>query len=63
MKKVMKLQTKLTLLIIIVVFISISIIILFVTSWMTSNIESKARTNIMNVAEMVAHSTRNKKRH
>jgi len=52
----MKLQTKLTILIVAVVFISISIIIFFVTSWMTSNIESKARTNIMNVAEMVAHS-------
>jgi len=56
MKKPMKLQTKLTLLIITVVFVSISIIIFFVASWMTGNIESKARTNIMNVAEMVAHS-------
>lgn len=56
MKKAMKLQTKLTLLIITVVFVSISIIIFFVASWMTQNIESKARTNIMNVAEMVAHS-------
>lgn len=53
----MKLQTKLTILIIIVVFISISIIIFFVTSWMTNNIESKVKTNIMNVAEIVAHST------
>lgn len=52
----MKLQAKLTILIVAVVFISISIIIFFVTSWMTSNIEGKARTNIMNVAEMVAHS-------
>ena len=51
----MKLQTKLTILIIIVVFISISIIIFFVTSWMTSSIESKVKTNIMNVAEIVAH--------
>jgi len=56
MKKPMKLQTKLTLLIISVVFVSISIIISFVASWMTGNIESKARTNIMNVAEMAAHS-------
>lgn len=56
MKKAMKLQTKLTLLVIIVVFVSISIIIFFVASWMTGNIESKARTNIMNVAKMVAHS-------
>jgi two-component system CitB family sensor kinase len=56
MKKTMKLQTKLTILIIIVVFISISIVIFFVASWMNRNIESKARTNIMNVAEMVAHS-------
>ncbi len=55
-KKVMKLQTKLTLLIITIVFVAISIIIFFVASWMTGNIESKARTNIMNVAEMVAHS-------
>ena len=56
MKKAMKLRTKLTLLVITVVFVSISIIISFVASWMTGNIESKARTNIMNVAEMVAHS-------
>jgi len=56
MKKPMKLQTKLTILIITVVFVSISIIISFVASWMTGNIESKVRTNIMNVAEMVAHS-------
>ncbi|WP_097028410.1 ATP-binding protein [Clostridium peptidivorans] len=56
MKKAMKLQTKITLLIITVVFVSISIIISFVASWMTGNIESKAKTNIMNVAEMVAHS-------
>lgn len=56
MKKAMKLQTKLTLLIIAVVFVSISIIVSFIASWMTDNIESKARTNIMNVAEMMAHS-------
>lgn len=56
MKKVIKLQTKITLLIIIVVAISISVIIFFVTSMMTRNIESKAETNIMNVAEMMAHS-------
>lgn len=56
MKKAMKLRTKITLLIIIVVFISISIIISFAVSWMTGNIENKARTNIMNIAEMVAHS-------
>ena len=57
MKKAMKLQTKITLLVITVVFVSISIIIFFVASWMTGNIESKAKTNIMNVAEMVAHSS------
>ena len=56
MKKAMKLQTKITLLVILVVFVSISIIISFLVSWMTGNIESKARINIMNVAEMVAHS-------
>jgi len=61
MKKAIKLQTKLTILIIIVVFISISIIIFFVTSWMTNNIESKAKINTMNVAEIVAHSTEVKK--
>ena len=57
MKKKMKLQTKLTILIIIVVFISICIITFFVASWMTRNIESTAKTNVMNVAEMVANST------
>ncbi|MDS0525527.1 sensor histidine kinase [Clostridium sp. SHJSY1] len=56
MKKTMKLQTKLTLLVISVVFISILIITFFVVSWMTKNIERKARTNITNVAELVAHS-------
>jgi two-component system CitB family sensor kinase len=56
LKKVMKLQTKLTILIVAVVSLSIAIIIFFVTSWMTSNIENKAKTNIMNTAEMVAHS-------
>lgn len=56
MRKGMKLQTKITLLVIIVVFISISIIMSFAVSWMTGNIENKARTNIMNVAEMMAHS-------
>ncbi|WP_160689867.1 sensor histidine kinase [Clostridium sp. C2-6-12] len=56
MRKAMKLQTKITLLVIIVVFISISIIMSFTVSWMTGNIENKARTNIMNVAEMMAHS-------
>ena len=61
MKKIMKLQTKLTLLIIIVVFASVSIIIFFVTSWMTTNIESEVKTNIMNVAEIVAHSPEVKK--
>lgn len=56
MKKKMKLQTKLTILIIIVVFISISIITFFVASWMNKNIESTAKTNVMNVAEIVANS-------
>ena len=57
MRKAMKLQTKITLLVITVVFVSICIIISFVASWMTKNIEDKARTNIMNVATMIAHST------
>ena len=57
----MKLQTKLTILIITVVFICISIIIFFVTSWMTSNIENEVKTNIMNVAGIVAHSPEIKK--
>jgi Signal transduction histidine kinase regulating citrate/malate metabolism len=56
MKKEMKLQTKITLLIIAVVLSSIFIIVPFVVTWMTSNIENKARTNIMNVAELMAHS-------
>lgn len=56
MKKKMKLHTKLTILIITVVFISISIIIVFVASWMTKNIKSTSKTNVMNVAEMVANS-------
>ncbi|MCJ7690103.1 MAG: ATP-binding protein [Clostridiaceae bacterium] len=56
MRKAIKLQTKITLLIIIVVAMSISVIIFFVASRMTRNIESKAKTNVMNVAQMMAHS-------
>lgn len=56
MKKKMKLQTKLTIWIIVVVFISISIITLFVVSWMNRNIESTAKTNVMNVAGIIANS-------
>ncbi|MGH4120577.1 ATP-binding protein [Clostridium sp.] len=56
MRKAIKLQTKITLLIIIVVAISISVIIFFVTSRMTRNIENEAKTNIMNVAQMMANS-------
>ncbi|BCN29294.1 ATP-binding protein [Anaeromicropila herbilytica] len=57
MNREMRLQTKITLLIITAVFVPILVIIPFVASWMSSNIESKVRTNIMNVAEMVAHSS------
>lgn len=53
----MKLQTKLMLLVIAVVFVSIIIIISFVGTWITGNIEKEAKTNIMNVAEFVAHSS------
>lgn len=56
MKKKMKLQTKLTILIIAVVFISISIITIFVASWINTNIESTAKTNVMNVGEIIANS-------
>ena len=56
MRKDMKLQTKITLLVTIVVAISIYVIIFFVASLMTRNIESKAKTNVMNVAQMMAHS-------
>ncbi len=55
-RKTMKLQTMMILLVIAVVFISIAIIIPFVASWMTRNIENEAKTNVMNVAELVAHS-------
>lgn len=56
-KKEMKLQTKITILVSIVVLVSLTSIIPFVASWMSENIESKVRTNIMNVAEIVAHSS------
>jgi sensor histidine kinase regulating citrate/malate metabolism len=56
MQKVMKLRTKFMLLVIIVVLISLSIVTVLTTSWMTKNIENEARTNIMNVGEMTAHS-------
>ena len=56
MKIKLRLYTKLMLLIIGVVTVSISVIISFVTSWTTENIEEKAKTNIMNVANMVANS-------
>ena len=57
MKKNMKLQTKITILVSTVVFVSIAITIPFVAILITKNIENKARTNIMNVAEIIAHST------
>lgn len=53
----MKLQTMLSLFVIAVVFVSIAIIISFVASWMTRSIEKEAKTNVMNVAELVAHSS------
>ena len=56
MRKPLKLQTRFTLLVIIVVLISLSIVITFTTSWMTRNIEDEVRTNIINVANMTAHS-------
>lgn len=56
-KKPMKLQTMLSLFVIAVVFVSIAIIISFVASWMTRSIEKEAKTNVMNVAELVAHSS------
>lgn len=56
MKRAMKLNIKIALLVIVVVFISILIIISFAVPWMTSNIESKEAINIMNVAKMTANS-------
>lgn len=56
MRKVMKLRTKFMLLVIIVVLISLGIVTFLTTSWMTRNIENEAKTNIMNVAEITAHS-------
>jgi len=56
MRKKIKLQTKIALLVTIVVFVSISIISVFAVSWMTNIIENKAKTNVLNVAKMIAHS-------
>jgi two-component system CitB family sensor kinase len=56
MKRKIKLQTKITLLVTTVVFVSIAIIIFFAVTWMTNAIESKAETNLLNVAKMIAHS-------
>jgi len=56
MRKKIKLHTKIALLVTTVVIISISIIVAFAVSWMTNMIEDKARTNLMNVSLMVAHS-------
>ena len=56
MRKKIKLHTKITLLVTIVVFVSISIISVFAVSWMTNIIENKAKTNVLNVAKMIAHS-------
>lgn len=57
MKKEMKLQTKITLLVVSVVFISISIIIAYSIIQTTKNIEEEIRTNILNVAKMTANYT------
>jgi serine phosphatase RsbU (regulator of sigma subunit) len=56
MKKAMRLQTKITLIIIIVVFTSLSIISFFSISWMTDKIKNEVKANISNIAEMTAHS-------
>lgn len=56
MKKDMKLQTKITLLTSAIVLVSILVIIPFIISWISSNIEIKSRKNIMNIAEIIAHS-------
>lgn len=56
MKIKIKLHTKIAILVTTVVFISISIIIAFTVSWMTTTIENKAETNILNMAKMIAHS-------
>lgn len=56
MKKDMKLQIKITLLTSAIVLVSILVIIPFIISWISSNIEIKSRTNIMNIAEIIAHS-------
>lgn len=55
MKKPMRLQTKITLLIVTVVFICISIVIAFSISQSAKNIEEEIRSNIMNVAKMTAN--------
>lgn len=55
MKKTMKLQTKITLLIVSVVFISVTIIIAFSITQTTRSIEEEIRNNILNVAKMTAN--------
>lgn len=56
MKKEMKLHVKITILTSMLVLISILVIIPFIITWISSNIEIKIKTNIMNIAELISHS-------
>lgn len=53
-KPIMKLQTKITIMITIVVIVSISIILPFITSSATRNVQETVEINIMNVAKIVS---------
>ncbi|QIB27949.1 hypothetical protein [Caloranaerobacter azorensis] len=55
-KRIMKLQTKIIILITVVVFISISIVLPFITDSVSKNVEEKLAINIMNTAKIVAKS-------
>ncbi|WP_432407823.1 DcuS/MalK family sensor histidine kinase [Wukongibacter sp. M2B1] len=56
MKKTLRLQTKITIMITVVVFASIVIILPFMTNSITSNVQKKVEINIINVAKLISKS-------
>lgn len=55
-KKILSLQTKITILIIIVVFISISITLPFITKRVMESVQNRLEINITNIAKIIAES-------
>lgn len=56
MFKPLRLQTKIILLVIAIVSVSVMIMTLFFVEWSVVNVRDKVETNVLNIAQLVAHS-------